>query len=59
MIKVLDKALEKKVDEIIKENKKEDAAPLVIQLLKELQDSGGLKLCRAVTAEDSMYKEVK
>lgn len=59
MRKVLGKALEKKVDEIIKESKKEDAAPLVIQLLKDIQDSSGLKLCQAVTAEDSMYKEVK
>lgn len=59
MIKVLDKALEKKVGEVIKESKKEDAAPQIIQLLKGLQDSSGIKLCTAVTAEDSMYREVK
>lgn len=59
MIKVLDKALEKKIGAIVRENKKEDAAPLIIQVLKNLQDASGLKLCRAVTAEDSMYKEVQ
>lgn len=59
MKKVLDKALENKVGGIIKENKKEDAAPQVIQLLKGLQDASGLKICQAVNPTSSMYKEVK
>lgn len=59
MIKVHEQELEKKLGEIIMGNKKEDTALLIIQLLKGLQDSSGIKLCVAVTAEDSMYKEVK
>jgi len=60
MIKVLDKDLEAKFLEIIKSNQGgAEKAAEIVATLKTLQDSGGLKLCRAVTQTDSMYREVK
>ena len=58
MIKVLDKELEAKVEEIIEDNTKATAAPKIIQLLKDLQDASGVKICRAVNVNSSAYKEV-
>lgn len=60
MKKVLDKALEKKVEAIIggAETSKA-AASQVIGILKELQDAGGLKICQNVTKTDLAYREVK
>ena len=57
MIKVLDTALEMKIGEIIKENKK-DAAADIVALLRELQDANGVKICQNVSAEDVAYREV-
>lgn len=60
MIKVLDAELEAKVLEIFKGTKSgQEKAAMVVATLKDLQDSSGLKVCRAVTQADSMYKEVK
>lgn len=57
MKKVLDKALEAKIEEIIKENKK-DAPAEIVALLKELQDANGVKVCQNVSVEDVAYKEI-
>lgn len=58
MIKVLDKELERKFKAIIKGNE-QGAASEIVQTLKGLQDASGVKVCKAVTVTDSMYKEVR
>lgn len=55
MIKVLDKALEKKFAGIVGDKK----APQLIAVLKELQDGSGLKVCQNVAKTDRAYREVK
>lgn len=56
MKKVLDRALERKIDGIIKDGGK---APEIVAFLKELQDASGVKVCQAVSKEDVAYREVK
>ena len=51
MKKVLDKALEKKIEGMKPEE--------IIALFKELQDASGLKICQNVSKEDLAYREVK
>ena len=58
MKKVLDKDLEKKIGEII-EVEGDGAAPTIVGLMKELQDSSGVKVCQNVSKDDVAYKEVK
>ena len=55
-VKVLDKDLEKKIDAIIVAKGK---GMEVVATLKELQGSGGLKVCQNVTKTDPAYREVK
>jgi len=50
MKKVLDKALEKKIEGM--------KPPEIIATLKELQDASGLKICTAVTKTDPAFREV-
>ena len=57
MKKVLGTDLEAKIGGIIEEG--EDAPSKIIQLLRDLQDSSGVKICTAVTETDPAYKEVK
>ena len=54
MIKVLDKALEKKFAGIVGDKN----APKIIKVLKELQDGSGLKVCQNVTKGDPAYRKV-
>lgn len=55
MKKVLDKALEKKIDRIIKGGGK---GPAIVATLKELQDASGLKVCMNVTPSDPAYRKI-
>lgn len=50
MKKVLDTALEEKIEGM--------ESPEIVELLKELQDSSGLKVCQNVNMEDLAYREV-
>jgi hypothetical protein len=51
MKKVLDKDLEKKITGM--------KPAEVIELLRELQDGSGIKICQNVTKTDAAYREVK
>lgn len=53
MKKVLDKALEAKIGEIISgAETPEEAASQTVEKLRELQDAGGLKICQVITEGD-------
>ncbi len=56
MNKLLDKDLEYKIAGVLKEGGK---ASEVVEILRNLQDASGLKICTAVTKTDPAYKEVK
>ena len=60
MKKVLDKALEKKIEGIIAGGKgSKESAVEVVSTLKGLQDAGGLKVCQNVSKDDVAFREVK
>lgn len=56
MKKVLDKALEARIAEIVGES--EIPAEDIVALLRELQDASGIKVCQNVSEKDIAYKEV-
>ena len=55
MKKVLDKALEIRIDGMIEDGK---SGVDIVNLLKDIQDASGLKVCQNITAGDPAYKEV-
>jgi len=59
MKKVHDATLEAVVEDIIAQcEDSEDAAAHVVELLRELQDANGIKVCQNVSVEDLAYREV-
>lgn len=60
MKKVLDTALQAKYESILKSNATSAEKALIqVQLLKDLQDSSGVKVCTAITKTDVAYREIK
>ena len=54
MLKVLDKALENRIDEILagSEGAEADPAHEIVTHLRNLQDANGIKICMNVTVGD-------
>ena len=60
MKKVLDIALEQKIAETAAECVDPAyIAASIIAILKELQDSSGIKICQNISKEDLAYREVE
>jgi len=55
MKKVAEKELEVKVDEIMKNG----SAVEIVELLKNLQDASGLKVCQNPSSTDASYKKIE